>query len=473
MALGRNKTRLQTDTGSLTEGVIWRQLLIFFFPLMFGTIFQQLYSTIDAIILGNFCGTEALAAVGGSTGTIIDLLVGFFVGLSSGATVIISQYYGANQAEKVSKAVHTAIALAIVGAAALTVIGLIGAPYALKAMDVPNDVYPHALVYLRVYFSGIVFSLIYNIGSGILRAIGDSKRPLYFLIVCCMTNLVLDVVLVAGARLEVLGAAIATIFSQGVSAVLVLISLAKSNGACKLHFKQIRIDFAQLRSILHIGLPAGIQSVLYTISNMVIQASVNSFGTTAAAAWTAYGRLDSILWMVINSFGIAITTFVGQNFGANQYHRMRKVVRTGFGMMLGSVLFLSYAIVLFGKYVLLLFTKDPAVLAQGEEIIYAIMPFFFTFVGIEVFSAATRGTGDTIIPMIMTCFGVCVLRIVWIFTALPLNNTLSMLMYCYPITWSVTSILFCIYYLQGGWLKRRIKANGYPEEVRRKRHQKA
>lgn len=363
--------------------------------------------------------------------------------------------------------------MALVGAVALTFIGIFVAPYALKAMDVPDEVYPHALTYLRIYFGGTVFSLIYNIGSGILRALGDSRRPLYFLIVCCMTNLILDIVLVAGCNLEVMGAAIATVFSQFVSAVLVLHTLAHSEGAAKLHFKQIRLDPKELKKILYIGLPSGIQSVLYTISNMVIQSSVNSFGTTAAAAWTAYGRLDSVLWTVINSFGIAITTFVGQNFGAQQYGRMRKVVRTGIYMTGGTVVALSWTIVLVGKYVLLLFSKDPAVIAQGEEIIFAIMPFFFTFVGIEVFSSTMRATGDTIMPMIMTCFGVCVLRIVWIFFALPYNNTLSMLMYCYPITWSITSIMFIIYYLQGGWLKRRIKENGFAEEVKIPKHRKA
>ncbi len=470
MAFGRRKEQTGTN---FTEGVIWKQLLMFFFPLVLGTVFQQLYSTIDAIVLGNFCGTEALAAVGGSTGTIIDLLIGFFVGISSGATVIISQYYGANSIEKVSKAIHTAIALAIIGAAGLTVIGIFVAPYALQTMGVPDEVYPYALTYLRIYFGGTVFSLIYNIGSGILRALGDSRRPLYFLIVCCMTNLILDIVLVAGAGLEVMGAAIATVFSQAVSAVLVLYTLSRSEGAAKLYLKEIKLDLGELKKILYIGLPAGIQSVLYTISNMVIQSSVNSFGTTAAAAWTAYGRLDSVIWTVINAFGIAITTFVGQNFGAQQYGRMRKVVRTGFYMTGGIVLTLSWSIALFGKYALYLFSKDPAVLAQGEEIIWAIMPFFFTFVCVEVFSCTLRATGDTIVPMIVTCFGVCVLRIVWIFFALPYNNTLTMLMYCYPITWGTTSILFIIYYLQGGWLKRRIKANGYAPEVREPKHKKA
>ena len=466
MAFGKAKRQ---QNANFTEGVLWRQMLAFFFPLVLGSIFQQLYGTIDAIVLGNFCGTEALAAVGGSTGTIIDLLVGFFVGLSSGATVIISQYYGANSVERVSKAIHTAIALAIIGAIGLTAIGLFVAPYALQALGVPDEVYPHALIYLRIYFAGIIFSLIYNIGSGILRALGDSTRPLYFLIICCMTNLILDVVLVAGARLEVMGAAIATVFAQAVSAVLVLVSLAKTEGAAKLHFKRIRLDFNELKSIVRIGLPAGIQSMLYTISNMVIQSSVNSFGTTAAAAWTAYGRLDSMMWMIVNAFGIVITTFVGQNFGAQQYARMRKVVRTGLLMTGGSILVIGWTIVLIGKYVLLLFSKDPAVIAQGEEIINSIMPFFITFVGIEVFSSTTRGTGDTVIPMLMTCGGVCAMRLAWIFFILPLNNTLSMLMTCYPITWGITSTMFIIYYLHGGWLRRRIKANGYAPEIREKK----
>lgn len=463
MAIGKKKEQIQAG---FTEGVIWKQILTFFFPIVFGSVFQQLYSTVDAIILGNFCGTEALAAVGGSTSTIIDLLVGFFVGLSSGATVIISQYFGAGAHEKVSSAVHTAIALAIVGAVVLTAAGLLLAPFALRAMDTPEDVYPHAIIYLRIYFSGIIFSLIYNIGSGILRAVGDSRRPLYFLIVCCITNLILDIILVVGANLGVMGVAIGTIISQGVSAVLILIALAKTQFAYKLYFRKIRIDFTQLKSILHIGLPAGIQSVLYTFSNMVIQSSVNSFGTSTAAAWTAYGRIDSVLWMILNAFGIAVTTFVGQNFGANRYDRMRKCVRSGLIMSFSSILVLSWTMFFLGKYVLYLFNKDPQVIAQGTAILHTIMPFFFTFVCIEILSSTMRGTGDTIIPMLMNFFGVCVLRMVWIFFILPHNDTLPMLMLCYPITWAITSICFIVYYLQGGWLKRRIKANNYPPEVK-------
>ena len=449
--------RKLTAQNGITEGVIWKQLLIFFFPILFGTFFQQLYNTVDAIVVGNFVGTEALAAVGGATSTIINLLIGFFVGLSSGATVIISQFYGARDGQNVSKAVHTAIAMSLIIGLIFMVVGLIFSPMALKAMDTPEDVLPLANTYIRVYFGGVLFTVIYNVGSAILRAIGDSRRPLYFLIVCCLVNVVLDLLFVAGFHMGVFGAAIATMISQAISAVLIIVTLMRTPDCYRLYLRQIRIDMGLLRGIFRIGLPAGLQSTMYNVANIIIQASINSFGTETIAAWTAFGKIDGMFWMIMDAFGVSITTFVGQNFGARKYDRIHKSVRICIAMAMGATVLLSTIFLLFGGNILGMFTQDAEVLSIGIEIMHVTVPLYFTYVCITVLSGTMRGTGESLVPMLMTAVGTCVLRIVWIFTAVPVWHDIKTVMFSYPLTWAVTSMLFLIYYLQGGWLRRQIR----------------
>ena len=308
------KKRLSpASANGITEGVIWQQLLLFFLPILLGTFFQQLYNTADAMIVGNYVGKEALAAVGGTTGNLINLIVGFFIGLSSGATVIISQFHGARNSRDVSRTVHTAVALALAGGAALTVFGLVFSPLLLRWMNTPEDVMDAALTYLRIYFVGMVPSLFYNVGSGILRAIGDSRRPLYFLMAACLSNILLDLLLVLGLDMGVAGAAWATILSQAISAAFVFYVLTHSPQAWRLNLRSVRFHPDLLKRVVQIGLPSGLQSVMYSISNVLIQAFINGFGTDVSAAWSAWGRLDGFQWMILNAFGISITTFVGQN----------------------------------------------------------------------------------------------------------------------------------------------------------------
>lgn len=315
-------SREKVIINQITEGSITKQLLLFFFPILLGTFFQQLYNTVDAVIVGQFVGKEALAAVGGTTGIIINLLVGFFVGLSSGATVIISQYYGAARPKETHDSVHTAIGLGIVGGFGFMVIGLILSPILLKAMGTPDDIMDYALSYIRIYFGGMIANVLYNIGSGILRAIGDSKRPLYFLIIGTLLNVVLDLFFVVVLDLEVIGVGIATVLSQVISAILVIITLMRSQQMYQLTLRDIRLDGKLLLNIIQIGLPAGLQSVMYSLSNLFIQSSINSFGTDTIAAWSAYGKIDGLFWMIMGAFGVSITTFAGQNFGAQKYSRI-------------------------------------------------------------------------------------------------------------------------------------------------------
>ena len=344
----------------ITEGVIWKQLLLFFFPILIGTFFQQLYNTVDTIIVGQFVGTEALAAVG-TTGTVINLLVGFFVGVASGATVIISQYFGANDRESLSKSVHTSMVLAVAGGVVIMVIGIVTARPTMLAMGVPDDIMDDAVLYMNVYYLGIIGNLIYNIGTGVLRAIGDCRMPLYVLIVCCLANVVLDLLFVVVFHWGVFGVAFATVLSQLISAVLLMIRLMGTQEAYRVELRKIRFHKDILKNVVRIGLPAGLQSVMYSFSNILIQASINSFGTTAIAAWAAIGKIDGFIWMVMNAFGIAVTTFAGQNFGARQYDRMKRCTRVGLGMCLGTIIALSALLFIFRYQLLMFFTGDAEV----------------------------------------------------------------------------------------------------------------
>ena len=388
---------------------------------------------------------------------IINLLVGFFIGLSSGATVIISQFYGARQQAKVSQAVHTAVAFSIAGGLVIMAVGLITAPAALRAMGTPEETMADSILYLRIYFLGLIGNLLYNMGAGILRAIGDSKRPLYFLIVGCMTNIVLDVVLVLFFHMGVAGAAWATILSQLAAAVLVIATLLKTDDMYRLNWREVRIHPDMLLRIIQIGLPAGLQSVMYSASNIIIQSSVNALGTNVVAAWTAYGKIDVIYWTIINAFGISITTFVGQNFGAGKLDRVYKGIRVCLGISAGATIFLSLLLYQFGQYIYLLFTTDAEVIAKGVEILHFLVPTLITYVCIEILSGALRGIGDCWIPMIMTALGVCLLRVVWIVVAVPLYPDIKTICFSYPLTWTVTSILFLVYFK---WFSKIRKMKG-------------
>lgn len=437
---------IESKENQIIHGVIWKQLLLFFFPIVLGTFFQQIYNTADAIVVGRFVGTEALAAVGGSTSQIINLIVGFFVGLSSGATVVISQYYGAHDRENLSKALHTAFAFSLVGSVVITAVGLICSPILLRVMNTTEEVIGPSATYLRIYFGGILFVFIYNIGSSILRAVGDSRRPLYYLIVCCIINIVLDIVLVVGLGMGVAGAAIATVFAQGVSAVLVVMALCRSTDLFRLEIRKIRFHREALELLIKIGLPAGLQSVMYSFSNIIIQTALNAFGTNTMAAWTACGKIDSFFWMVINAFGISITTFVGQNYGARKFGRMRKSVRICIAMAVGASISISAIFILFGRYVYQLFTTDAAVVEIGMHMITMMAPAYAIYVFIEIYSGALRGTGDVLVPMLMTCGGVCVLRILWMMFVLPLKPVIDTIIYSYPISWTLTALMFIFYY---------------------------
>ena len=451
---------LRQPTSDITKGVIWKQLLAFFFPLWFGTFFQQLYNTADAVVVGNYVGTVALAAVGGSTGTLIGLFVNLFVGVASGSTVIIAQCYGARDFDGVRKTVHTSVAIAVAGGLIAMVITLLGAEPALRAMGTPADVIPDAALYLRIYALGMVPSFLYNIGSGILRAVGDTKRPLYFLIIACLTNIVLDVLFVVGFGMGVLGVATATVISQVVSCVLVMLMLMRSTSV----FSGFT-DYST-RRVLRVGLPAALQSNMFTIANIIIQSCINSFGTDTVAAWTAYGKVDGLFWMIMGALGISVTTFVGQNFGAQKYRRVRRSVRIGLLMGFAIAGLCSAVLLTFAHTLLSWFTTSETVLNIGMRTVQLTIPFYFTYVSVEVLSGAVRGTGDSFWPMIISASGICLLRMLWVFLVVPMFPGFDTIVMIFPISWAATSLIFAAYYLQGGWLRRRISIMGYAPEDR-------
>lgn len=449
--------RTETRVNGITEGRISKQLLLFFFPILFGTFFQQLYNTVDAIVVGQYLGTEALAAVGGGTGTAINLLIGFFTGLSSGATVIISQYYGARNYKDTNKAIHTSILIAIIGGIVILFIGLLFTRPILELIGTPDDVIDLAERYMRIYFLGSIFNTVYNMGAGIFRALGDSRKPLYFLIVGCVVNIILDVLLVGFTPLGVAGAAWATIISQAASAVLVVIYLRRLDEDIRLSLRKLRLDSVILKNTLRIGLPTGIQSILYTISNLIIQANVNAFGTATAAAWAAYEKLDAVFWMAINAFGIAATTFVGQNYGAKLYDRVRSGVKISLSIGGIMTVLISIVFLLLQDKGLMLFTTDQEVLSIGVSILLILVPTWITYMPIEILSGVMRGCGKTLIPTIITVVGICGLRALWLEIVPGETPTLLSVFLCYPVSWVITSAAIIIYYFYGDVLPKKQK----------------
>ena len=400
-----------------TEGVIWKQLLFFFFPILLGSFFQQMYNTVDTIIVGRFVGTQALAAVG-ATSALLNLMNGFFIGLSTGATVLLSQFYGAKNKQGVQDALHTGVALSLL------------------------------------------------LGAGILRAMGDSRRPTIFLMAACGVNIVLDIVCVVVLKMGVTGAAIATVFSQVVSAGMVTVALLRQPEETRLSLKKIRFQGELLKRILYVGVPAGLQFVTFDLANTLIQSGINSFGDVAVAAWTAYVKTDSLTWMISGAFGVSVTTFVGQNFGAQKYDRIRQSVWVCMGMSVALTGAMSALVIAFRPVILGIYTTDPAVIRLGVYVMAWTVPFNVLFMPVEVFAGAMRGTGYSVVPTVITCMCVCVFRVVWIFTVVRTWHRIELLAVCYPLSWLLAATVFAIVYFQGGWLRRRIAQCGMEPEVR-------
>ena len=454
---------MQSNQRQITQGPIWKQLLFFFFPILLGTFFQQMYNTVDTIIVGRVVGTTALAAVG-ATGPLVNMVNGFFIGISSGATVILSQCYGAGNRQGVHDALHTGVALSLVLGAVITLLGVGLGPWVMSLMNMPESCLADASSYLRIYFAGAIVSMVYNMGAGILRAMGDSRRPMVFLMATCVLNVVLDILFVAVLHMGVAGAALATTVAQFLSAALPLRVLLKRSED-RLELRQLRIDRKLLGRILRIGVPAGLQFVTFDFSNILIQSSVNSFGDVTMAAWTAHGKTDAITWMISGAFGVSVTTFVGQNFGAQKYRRIRQSAWVCLGMSVALVGAVAAVILCFRSRILGIYTDDPEVIAVGSVIMLSIMPFNIVFMPIEVFAGTMRGVGYSVVPTVITGCCVCLFRILWLATVVRRWHTLGMLTVCYPISWSIAAGVFLAVYLRGNWLRSRIAQCGMAPEA--------
>ena len=446
----------------MIEGVIWKEILRFFFPIMLGTVFQQLYNTVDAIVVGRFAGKVALAAVGGPTSYLVNLLVNFFVGITSGATVVIAQFYGMEDADRTESAVHTAMALSVYAGAAFSVVGVLIAAPALRAMNTPAEVLPHAASYLRIFYGGLLFSFVYNMGSSVLRARGDSKRPFYMLVAATLTNIAADVVLVIWCGMGVAGAAWATILSQAVSAVGVVWFLLHEEGEFRLDLRRLwKFDWLILQNIVRIGVPSGIQSALFSVSNIVIQSAINGFGVDTVAAFATYGKIDHLFWMVLTALGVSVSTVVGQNFGARRYDRVMHAVYITMGYAFVAAIVFGFGQALFVEPLYRIFTDDAEVIRIGSQVTWLMSPWFFVYVPIVALAGGMRGTGDAIVPTAATAAGICGLRLTWVWFVLPFFRTFRTLAIGYPVSWGLTSVFFLIYHWKGNWLKRSIIRAGH------------
>ena len=436
----------------MTEGSIVKSLLLFALPLIFGNLLQQMYNTADSIIVGNFVGSNALAAVG-SSGSPIYLLIGFSQGLAVGAGVVVSQYLGAGDHKETREAVHTALAIAVVMGLLLTVGGVAYGRALLVAMNTPAEVLADAVTYIRIYFGGVLFSVVYNMTAGILNAAGNSRRSLVYLAWASVTNIVLDLVFIVGLRMGVAGAAIATDLSQLVSCVLSLRFLMKSEDACRVELSAIRLHRKMAGRIIRVGLPTGIQNMVISFSNVLVQASVNSYGAAAMAGFAAYMKIDGFNILPVSSISMAATTFVGQNYGAGRLDRVKK--GTWVTLAVGVVYTLATgALLLLGQDAIMhLFTNDETVVFFGEAAMHWFCPFYFLLSILHGLAGAVRGTGASIPPMVVLLVSLCLFRIVWIQWVLPLFSGIEGVFILYPVSWALGAWLMILYAWKGKWME--------------------
>lgn len=449
----KNVGKHTMEENAITEGIIWKQLLIFFFPIMLGTLIQQLYTTVDTIIVGRFVGKAALASVGGPAAVLANIVVTFFNGLANGAAVVIAQYYGAKDKERLHTGLHTAYLFSIVVSLAISVVGTVLTPWLLKIMNTPQDMMASSTTYLRIYFMGILFTLVYNMGAAIMRAVGDSKRPLLYLVVCCVMNIGLDIFMVVVLKMGIAGAALATVISQCVSALLVTYSLTKAYDTMKLKFRELRMEPGVLSRELKIGIPGALQACAYGVTNVVIQAAVNSFGTDTAAGWAAFGKLDLIFWTVSSALGAAVTTFVGQNYGAGKIDRVYKSIRVNIGIsyiFTGAIILILYV---FCKPMYHMFTTDPKVIEIGVYMLRALIPSYLLSILLENLDGGLRGVGDVLWPTLFTFGGLFLVRLPWVTILIPIYHKVEILLISYPIAWGGTLLFLIPYYF---WKKKRM-----------------
>ena len=430
----------------MTEGSIVRHIITFAFPLLLGNIFQQFYNTVDTWVVGNYVSNEAFSAVG-TVGSIIFMLIGFYSGLASGAGVVISQHYGAKQYDKVKEAVHTSIVMTLVLAVVFTIVGIAMTPAALRFMDTPDNVFPESKAYLTTYFAGVAGLMIYNMGAGILRAVGDSKRPFYFLVVSALVNIVLDLLFVINFSLGVVGVALATIIAQGISAVLIMITLVRTDNCVKVSLKDLRVSWEMLGKIVKVGIPAALQMAITSFSNFFVQSYINYFGADCMSGWTAYSKIDQLVILPVQSVSLASTTFVGQNLGKMQAERAKKGVTVSLMLSVCSAIALMIPIMIFAPHLVGFFNSKAEVITYGTMILRVISPFNVIVCMNQIYSGALRGAGNSKVPMIIMLLSFVAFRQVYLFIMSNfISNTVVAIILGYPAGWFVCSVITFIYY---------------------------
>lgn len=433
------KTKVKAYTMDMTEGSVLTKILMFSIPLMFSSVLQILFNAADIVVVGKFVGDTALAAVG-SNSALINLVTNLFIGLSIGANVIVARYFGGKQDENTSIAVHTSIALGFISGIILTLIGIIGAPFFLRIMLTPEDVLPQAVLYLRILFAGITSMMLYNFGSAVLRAVGDTKRPLYFLLLAGIINVILNLFFVIVLKMSVAGVALATILSQALSCVLVLWCLTKEDSAIKLNFRKIRINKIKFIQILKIGLPAGFQGVVFALSNTVIQSSVNSFGSVVMAGSAAAQNIEGIVYFAMNSFYQASITFTSQCYGAKKFARINRVLAMSLLCVVAAGLICGHGLLFSGYRILGIFSSNSQVIVAGMNRLSVILSTYFLCGIMDVLVGALRGIGYSVLPMVVSLVGSCLLRLLWLATVFQMErfHTTTTVYLSYPISWAIT-----------------------------------
>lgn len=439
------------ETLDVTSGVIWKQLIQLYFPIFLSAFMQQLYAFMNTWIVGQFAGKEAVGGIQ-VTMPLTDLAVGFAIGVGAGCAVIVGQHFGAHDYKRLAQSIHTAMGISIVGGFLFAVGGVLLVPWLLSLMSTPAYLMPTATIYAQIYFAALVFSLIYNMGSSLMRALGDSRTPSVIIAAALVFNLILDFIFVALLGWQAVGCGIATLLSYCFAAGLVVWKLSRASGPWRLVISQIRINKKIARIMLLTGLPLGVQSAAYSISNIIAQADINAFGVDAATGWGLGARIDGIIWQSADALGVAVTAFSAQNFGARRYDRMRQGVKVSTALSLVLVGVFSILVFVYAEKAGYFFLNDAAVVGFSTFSVRFIAPFYVIYALTVNISGIIRGSGESVRPMVITLFGTCLLRIVWLLFVVPIYHSIETVLLSYPITWFITAVIYIVYYRTGRWL---------------------
>lgn len=441
------------STVLMTEGSIPKQIVKFAFPVFLGNTFQQLYNTVDSLIVGNYVGDEALAAVS-TSGSFIFLMVGLLFGIFSGAGVVIAQYYGAGDSKSVTRAIHTTVSLGVLAGLLVMFVGVIFSPQILRLIKTPENVLPLSTIYFRIYFCGSLFSVLYNAGAGIFQAVGDSRHPLYYLIASSVINVVLDYLFVAVFDFGIAGAAVATIISQAVSCMLIMYKLITAEDVYRVNIRELRLHMDMVRSILRVGIPSGIQNAVIGLANIVVQSNINTFKYVAMAGCGSYFKLEGFAFLPVTSFSLALTTFVGQNIGANRIDRAKKGARFGILACVICAEIIGVILFIFSPQMIGWFTDKPDVIAFGVKQAKTEALFYFVLSFSHAAAGVMRGAGKSFVPMVVMLLCWCVFRVSFLTIMLSIWHDIRIIFGTYPLTWTMSSIIFAIYLVSGKWLAR-------------------